>query len=51
MDSDDVLVMVNDGVAILPGKLDSWNEPLAAQENAIEGGAVAVKNKIIIENY
>jgi len=46
VDSDDVSVSVDDGVATLKGKVDSWYEHHAATENAYEGGAFVVKNQL-----
>ncbi len=46
VDSDDVTVTVKDGVATLTGTVDSWSERSSATENAIEGGAVQVFNKL-----
>lgn len=49
VDSDDVTVTVDDGVATLIGTVDTWSEKNAARENAYEGGATAVKNKLRVE--
>lgn len=49
VDEDEVNVSVKDGVATLTGKVDTWNEYLAARENAYEGGAVQVKNRLDVE--
>ncbi len=49
VDSDEVTVSVLDGVAILSGTLDSWGEYRAAQENAFEGGAITVINKLDVK--
>lgn len=46
VDGDDVDVSVSGGVATLSGTVDSWSEFNAARENAFEGGAVAVINRI-----
>jgi osmotically-inducible protein OsmY len=46
VDSDEVTVMVDDGVATLTGVVDTWNERQAATENAYEGGAIAVDNDL-----
>ena len=48
VDSDDIDVIVNDGVATLTGTVDTWSERRAATENAIEGGAYKVINKIVV---
>ncbi len=49
VDESEVNVSVEDGVATLTGEVDTWNEYLAARENAIEGGAVAVRNRLDVE--
>ncbi len=49
VDADQVTVSVLDGVAILSGTVDSWGEFRAAQENAFEGGAISVVNKLKVE--
>jgi osmotically-inducible protein OsmY len=46
VDGDDVKVSVTAGVATLTGSVDSLNEAIAARENAFEGGAVSVINKL-----
>jgi osmotically-inducible protein OsmY len=46
VDGDDVRVTVRDGVAILDGTVDSPEERAAATENAYEGGAVRVVNRL-----
>lgn len=50
VDSDQVNVTVEEGVARLTGTVDSWVERNAATENAIEGGAVWVDNDLMIAN-
>ncbi len=49
VDSDEVNVTVDDGVATLTGTVDSWSESQSAVENAYEGGATWVNNKLQIE--
>lgn len=49
VDSDDVNVTVDNGVATLTGIVDSWSERQAATENALEGGAIRVDNDLMIE--
>ena len=49
VDSDDVNVTVEDGVATLTGSVDSWSEYNAAVNNAYEGGAVYVDNDLTLE--
>lgn len=46
VDSEQVTVSVDDGVATLKGEVDSWHERQSAYENAFEGGAVRVINKL-----
>lgn len=46
VDSDDVTVSVDDGVATLTGRVDSYSELNAATENAYEGGATWVDNDL-----
>ncbi len=50
VDSDQVTVMVDDGKATLTGQVDSWSEYDAAAQNALEGGAVVVDNKLTISS-
>jgi osmotically-inducible protein OsmY len=49
VDSADVSVEVDDGVATLTGSVGSWSEYEAARENAYQGGAVWVDNNLTIE--
>ena len=51
VDEDDITVRVEDGTAILTGRVTSWNEHSAAVENAFEGGASAVKSTLEITNF
>lgn len=46
VDSDQVVVSVEDGKAVLEGEVDSWSERRAATENAFEGGAYEVVNRL-----
>lgn len=48
--ADEVNVTVIDGVATLTGTVDSLSESRAATENAYEGGAVWVRNKLEVES-
>lgn len=50
VDSDQVNVKVDDGVATLTGDVDDWSERETATENAMEGGAVKVINKLNLNN-
>jgi len=45
----DVSIEVDNGIAILEGKVDSWNEYYLAEKNAFEGGALGVDNDLDIE--
>jgi osmotically-inducible protein OsmY len=49
VDSDDVTVSVEAGVATLTGSVDSLGEYNAARENAFEGGAITVINKLELD--
>lgn len=49
INSDEVTVTVDDGVATLTGTVDTWSERAAAQRNAFEGGATWVDNDIVVE--
>lgn len=46
VDADQVSVSVINGTAILTGKVDNWTEWSKANENAYEGGAILVINKL-----
>lgn len=46
VDADQILVEVNDGVATLSGSVDTPTERQRATENALEGGALKVVNKL-----
>lgn len=46
VDSDEIDVTVEQGTAILTGVVDSWTECVIAEENAYEGGAKNVVNKL-----
>jgi osmotically-inducible protein OsmY len=48
VDSDEVAVEVEDGVAALFGTVDSWSERRAATHNALEGGAIRVDNDLVV---
>ncbi len=45
-----VAVKVENGVATLTGRVDSWSEYNAAVENAYEGGARSVINNLIVDD-
>ena len=49
VNTDDIKVSVEDGVATLEGKVASWSEYHAAVENAYEGGAIWVRNEIVLK--
>lgn len=49
VDGEEVDVSVNEGVATLSGKVDSWFEYNAAMENALDGGANKVINRLNVE--
>jgi osmotically-inducible protein OsmY len=48
IDRDRVEIVVEDGVATLRGTVDSWREYHAATGNAYEGGATAVRNRLVV---
>jgi len=48
VDSDNIEVSVEDGVATLTGVVTSWQELRAAIENAFDGGAVGVKSELVV---
>jgi osmotically-inducible protein OsmY len=50
VDSYEVTVTVEDGVATLTGTVDSWREWWAASNNAYDGGAVRVHNYLKVKN-
>lgn len=50
IDSDDVNVSVEGGIATLTGQVNSLREYVVAEKNAFEGGAVGVINRIDIQN-
>lgn len=50
VDADEVTVKVNGGTVTLTGTVDSWGEKRAARENAYEGGASWVVNRLRVEN-
>jgi osmotically-inducible protein OsmY len=49
VDADEVSVTVEGGTATLTGTVDDWTEYDAARENAFEGGAITVVNRLQIE--
>jgi osmotically-inducible protein OsmY len=51
VDSDEVHVAVEDGVATLTGKVDDWSEWVAALDNAYDGGARKVRNELEVANW
>ena len=49
VDADDVTVTVEDAVATLTGTVDTWLERGAARDNAYDGGATYVRNRIEVD--
>ena len=49
IDSEKIHVNVEDGLVTLTGTVNSWREKQIAGENAREGGAIAVKNKLAVK--
>ncbi|MDQ8198831.1 BON domain-containing protein [Pelagicoccus enzymogenes] len=47
---EDISIAVDDGIATLVGEVESLKEKNAATENAIEGGALSVVNKIVVDS-
>ncbi len=50
VDSQEVRVTVENGIATLTGSVDTWSEWRAAKENAYEGGARVVINKLQVDH-
>jgi len=50
IDHEDVTIVVENGIATLTGVVESRKEKDAASENALEGGALVVKNLLQIES-
>ena len=48
VDADQVKVEVDNGIAVLTGTVDTWSEREAAEENALEGGALIVDNDLTV---
>jgi len=45
----DVSIEVDNGIAVLEGEVDNWNEYYLAEKNAFEGGALGVDNDLDVE--
>lgn len=50
VDSDDISVVVSDGIATLTGTVETWAERKVATENALEGGATSVVNRLNVKH-
>jgi len=48
VDEDQVSVTVDNGIVTLTGTVDTWSERQSAEDNAYEGGAKDVKNKLTV---
>lgn len=48
VNEDEIEVNVDDGTAVLKGKVETKREKMQAEINAMEGGAEKVKNKIVV---
>lgn len=48
VDEQEVAVKVDDGVVYLTGRVDTWGERKAAEDNAYEGGAKDVRNQLVV---
>lgn len=46
MDEDQVSVAISNGVVTLSGNVETWGERRSARDNAHEGGAKEVANKL-----
>lgn len=46
VDGDDIVVTVQDGVATLTGTVEDWDDRRQATEEAFEGGAIWVRNRL-----
>ncbi len=49
VNNSDVDIAVDDGMAILTGKVDSWTEYFNAEQNAYDGGALDVDNNLVVQ--
>jgi osmotically-inducible protein OsmY len=49
VDANEVKVEVENGVATLTGAVDTWSERNAAAENALEAGAIQVRNRLDVD--
>ena len=49
VEADQITLVVEDGVATLTGRVNSWSERNTANENALEGGATDVRNNLILK--
>lgn len=50
VDADQVTVTVENGVATLSGTVDSWKERQIAAQEALQGGALAVRNELEVDS-
>jgi osmotically-inducible protein OsmY len=50
VDSEDITISVEGGIVTLTGKVDTWYERQAAVENAFEGGAKDVLDKLVFSH-
>jgi osmotically-inducible protein OsmY len=50
VDSQEIRVVVRDGVATLTGAVDSWKEKQLATEEAFQAGARSVRNNLIVQH-
>jgi osmotically-inducible protein OsmY len=49
IDGDDIVVEVDEGVAVLTGTVGSWRERDSATQAAYDGGATLVRNRIVVD--
>jgi len=51
VNAEDITVAVDDGVVTLEGSVASWTERTRAEENAYQGGAKDVRNRLRVEEW
>ncbi|MCB0338553.1 MAG: BON domain-containing protein, partial [Bdellovibrionales bacterium] len=50
IDTGDIRIEVTDGSVTLKGSLDTWKQRVEAIENAFQGGAKSVSDKLVVKN-
>lgn len=51
VESDQIQVSVDNGIATLKGTVDDWSERKAARDNAYDGGAIAVIDRLEVDRF